>query len=151
MNDLQLIYNFIINQFNSIDLVNTISIVPSIDIDGNKENIYPLVNIDLIDSDVSTDAVTTTFKITVVQQREVTNKKTDSKLLTDTNYLDNVNETHFICQKFINYLQWQNNDHNIEIQNISRLNPLKNKGKNGLDGFDFEIDLSIFNNGRTGS
>jgi hypothetical protein len=30
------------------ELVNTVSIVPTIELDQNKENIYPLVNIDFI-------------------------------------------------------------------------------------------------------
>ena len=48
MNELQLLNDYIINHFENENLVSTISIVPTINIDANKENIYPLVNIDLI-------------------------------------------------------------------------------------------------------
>jgi hypothetical protein len=39
----------------------------------------------------------------VIQQRDSQPIKTDSKLLVDTNYLDNVNETGNICTRFLMY------------------------------------------------
>lgn len=119
--------------------------------DANKEILYPLVNIDLRESDIEGDAVIATYKISVVQQRDVINEKTNNKLLTDSNYLDNMNETHSIINKFITYLNLQNNDSNIEIQSLTKLKPLKNVGLNGLDGFQFDIELSIYNNVRSGN
>jgi hypothetical protein len=148
MNEITILNDFIIDKFDENPLVNTITILPTIDMDANKENIYPLVNIDMGDSDILEDAIIVSYKISVVQQRDVANKKTNSKLLDDTNYLDNMNETHSICAKFINYLRWQNNDENINIQEVSKIRPLKNKGKNGLDGYEFDIDLSIHNKGK---
>lgn len=151
MNEITILNNYIIARFDENPLVNTITIVPTIDMDANKENIYPLVNIDMIDYDLETapDSVIVSFKISVVQQRDKTNKKTNSKLLDDTNYLDNINETHSIIAKFINHLNLQNNDENIEIQELSNIRVLKNYGKNGLDGGQFDIDLSIYNKGKS--
>ena len=148
MNELQLLNDFIIDRFDENDLVNTISIVPTMNIDANKENIYPLVNIDLTATDIQFDAIVASYKITVVQQREIASRKIDSKLLTDSNYLDNVNETHAICAKFINYVRWLHNTENIALETITELKPLKNWGAGGLDGFQFELDLSIHNKGR---
>jgi len=149
MNELTLINNWIISHFQSNNIVNTISIVPTQEIDGNKENIYPLINIDLKQSDVNGDIVIVSFEITAVQQRDIKPVVTDSKLLNDTNYLDNLNETHSICQRFINVLQNQNNDFNIEIETITKLRKLNNWSRAGLDGFVFTIDLSIPNLGRS--
>lgn len=148
MNEISLLNNFIIELFSQQPLVNTITIVPTIDMDGNKENIYPLVNIDLIETDIQTDAFVVSYTITVVQQREYTPKKTNNKLMDDTNYLDNLNETHSIAAKFINYLRWQNNDLVIVAESVT---PLKKIRKNSLDGVQFDIDLSIHNSGRAGN
>jgi len=145
MNELQLLNDFIINHFESENLVNTISIVPTINIDANKENIYPLVNIDLTESDILPDAIFGSYKITVITQRDIQPKKTNNKLLTDTNYLDNINETHAICVKFVNNIVRLHNDENIMIENLTTLKPLKNWGASGCDGFQFEFDLSIHN------
>lgn len=151
MNELSKINDFVINIFQVNPLVNTITIVPTIEMDANKEILYPLVNIYLRESDIEGDAVIATYKISVVQQRDVINEKTNNKLLTDSNYLDNMNETHSIINKFITYLNLQNNDSNIEIQSLTKLKPLKNVGLNGLDGFQFDIELSIYNNVRSGN
>jgi hypothetical protein len=133
---------FIIDEFNKNDLVNTISIVQTYNLDSNKENIYPLVNIDLQETDPIGDSVVAVFEITIVQQRNSIKKVTDSKLLSDSNYLDNINETHFIAMKFINKMQFQNNIYNIEVDNISNVKILKD----ALDGVQFTINLSIPNN-----
>ena len=147
MNELTLLNNFVIDRFDNNPLVNTISIVPTFDLDFNKENIYPLVNIDMTDIDIQTDAFVVTYKITILQQRDIKPIKTNSKLLNDSNYLDNMNETNSIAADFINYLRWKNNDLVVEIQNLSTLTPLENYKGNGLDGVQFDIDLSIYNRG----
>lgn len=147
MNELTLLNDFVIGRFENNPLVNTISIVPTFDLDFNKENIYPLVNIDLTDVDIQTDALIVTYKITILQQRDIKPIKTNSKLLNDSNVLDNMNETNSIALDFINYLRWKNNDLVVEIQNLSTLTPLRNYKGNGLDGFQFDIDLSIYNRG----
>jgi hypothetical protein len=48
MNELSLIFKFIIEKFQENNLVNTITFVPTKLIDNNKENIYTLVNIDYL-------------------------------------------------------------------------------------------------------
>jgi hypothetical protein len=51
----------------------------TIELDQNKENIYPLVNIDFINKETEEQAIITTFKITVIQQRDTqTIKQTTS-------------------------------------------------------------------------
>lgn len=147
MNELTIINNFIIDSFDANNLVNTISIVPTIAMDINQENIYPLVNIDLKNSDVNEQEVIGEFEITVVQQRDTRPIKLDNKLLSNTNYLDNVNETHSILQKFINKLLLQNNDENIEIVGQSTIRILKEWSRNNLDGVQVTMNLSIPNKG----
>jgi hypothetical protein len=147
MNEISILNNWIISEFDKNNLVNTISIVPTLQIDSNKENIYPLVNIDMLNSVVQNDVIVVSFEITIVQQRDKRPVKTDSKLLNDTNYLDNVNETHSIAERFINVLDRQNNSLNIEVDAISKLEFLKEWSRENLDGVQFSIDLSIPNIG----
>lgn len=147
MNESSLIYNWLIEQFQSNELVNTISIVPTAVIDTNKENIYPLVNIDLIDIETQTDYLIFNFTIIVIQQRDIKPIKLDSKLMTNTNYIDNINETVSIANRFINVVEKQNNDSNIELQSLSRLKVLKEWGTGICDGVRFDISLSIPNIG----
>ena len=145
MNELQLLNEFVINHFESENLVNTITTVSTINIDANKENIYPLVNIDFVKKTTLDDAIVGRYKLTVLSQRDIQPKKTNSKLQTDTNYWDNLNETSAIITKFTKHLVRLHNPENITIDNITDENPLKNRRASGCDGFQFEFDLSIHN------
>jgi len=140
---------YIVNRFDQDELVNTIAC--SIDgiVDTKKENIYPLVTIqyngfDLIEDDtVANDD--DTFTITVLQQRDANRKVKPSKLLTDINYFDNMTECKDIIKKFVNYVRRMELD-NITIATTTAL-PLNNYGGADLDGFRFDITLSIPNTG----
>jgi hypothetical protein len=146
MNEISILNDFIISEFQSNDMVNTISIVETETIDLNKENIYPLVNVDLLDTDVLDDAIIASYTMTIVQARDIVPRKTDSKLLSDTNYIDNINETHSIAVRFINVLNRRDNGENIGLYNLGSLRVLKD-WRSGLDGVQFEIDLYISNLG----
>jgi hypothetical protein len=145
MNEISIIMDYVIELFNSNNLVNTISTVDDEMIDANKENIYPVVNLDLQYSIIENDVIVVSLKITVVQQRDQRPVILSSKLMTDTNFIDNINETHSICQKFINYLTRKNNNKNIEIRSISNVDFLKEWRQNKLDGCVFVILLTIPN------
>lgn len=146
MNEITLMNSFVINEFKSNNLVNTISLTDTDGIDLNKENIYALVNLDLTNTEILDDAIVVSYKITIVQARDIVPREQDSKLHEDTNYLHNLNETHSIAQRFINVLTRQNNDANIEIDTLSEMTILKN-WRSGLDGVQFDIDLTIPNIG----
>jgi hypothetical protein len=147
MNEVSKMYDFLIGLFQSNDLVNTISLVNTMDIDSNKENIYPLVNLDLRETDTQDQAIVFSFRITILQQRDIKPIKIDSKLLSNTNYVDNLNETHSILNKVINYLVRQNNDYDIEIVQQGTNKILKEFGLSNLDGVQLDIDLAIPNEG----
>lgn len=146
MNELTLMNDFVISEFNSNNLVNTITLIDTDEIDLNKENIYALVNLDFTNSEILDDAIVVSYKITIVQARDIVPREQDSKLYEDTNYLHNLNETHSIAQRFINVLTRQNNDANVEIDTLSEVTILKN-WRSGLDGVQFDIDLTIPNIG----
>ena len=85
MNELSKVRRYIIDMFDADPLVNTITTLSEELIDTNKETIYPVVNIDYLDSDVLEDVVLFSFKITALDQNDVYTKTTDSKLLCCTN------------------------------------------------------------------
>jgi hypothetical protein len=147
MNEIYIINNWLIKEFEKNILVNTISTLPTIQIDTNINNIYPLVNLDLLDTDITENTISANYRITIVQQRDTKPKVTDSKLLSDSNYIDNVSETHSIAHKLLNKLLRGYNDDGIEIISQSNLRQLKNWSRNTLDGVQFELELSIHNQG----
>jgi len=147
MNEIYIINDWLINELQKNILVNTISTLPTLQLDVNTQNIYPLVNLDLQDTDITESIISANYKITIVQQRDVKPALTDNKLLVDTNYIDNVNETHSIAHKLLNKLLRDHNDNNIEILSQSTLKQLKNWSRNSLDGVQFDLELSIPNQG----
>ena len=152
MTNLSEVTNYIVNRFQQDEMVNTIEL--SIDgiIDTKKENIYPLVSIHYLGFDLPEDEVIAndddSFTITVLQQRDAVRRPTPSKLKTDINYIDNMNECKDICKKFVNYVRRLELD-NVNIT-ITQAEPLNNYGGANLDGFRFDITLSIPNIGYCG-
>jgi hypothetical protein len=147
MNELYLLTDFLINKFSENDLVNTVTLVETKHIDNNKENIYSLVNIDYLNSDTLEDAIVATFLITVVQQRDIRPKKTDSKLRLDTNLIDNLGETLAIITRFLNQMRSNNFANNIELFSNTQASKLENFNKNALDGHQITIELAMANMG----
>ena len=146
MNELNKIKTYLITWFKADTLVNTITSLTDDLIDTNKETIYPLVNIEYINTDVQEDVILVSYKIKVFDQNDIYTTPTDSKLLINTNDQDVMNETFNICQSFINSFRQYNND-NIDIQIKSVLTPIKFDKLNGLSGHGFDVVLSIPNIG----
>ena len=149
MNEIYTLNDWLIKEFQKNILVNTISTLPTLHLDVNTQNIYPLVNLDLQDTDITESTISANYKITIVQQRDVKPQLTDNKLLLDTNYIDNVSETHSIAHRLLNKLLRDHNDNNIELTSQSTLRQLKSWSRNSLDGVQFDIELTIPNQGTT--
>lgn len=154
MNEVSKIQDFAIERFQLDDLVNTITLVKTVDLEGdnnidkNKENVYPLVNVDLQFSDPTDDFVILKYEIYILAQRDIRPVKTDSKLQLDTNLVDSLNETHSIGNRFLSYLRRQNNPDVIELLESSDLGRVSEFGDNkDLDGWSFTCSISIFNKG----
>ena len=142
MNELSLLTEFLVNQFEADDLVNTISMVETKFMDNNKENIYQLVNIDYIQSEVLEDAIIARYLITAVQQRDIKPIKLDSKLRLDINLIDNWNETLSVITRFLNQFKANNFPNNIDLYSQTTTTVLQDFNKNGLDGHQITIELS---------
>lgn len=145
MNEVSTLLNFVIDWFRNNELVNTVVLAADFEIDSQKENIYPIVAVNFKESDPQTDVITCYFDITVLQQRNTESGVVDSKLMFDSNMIDNWNETHSIANQFIQYLEKQNNTENIELVSRTRFTTIKNRPTNGLDGYKFNCGISIPN------
>ena len=148
MNELQLLNDFIIAEFDKNPIVNTITTLPSFEVDLNKETVFQLVNINLIDTNVDYNIVTANYEVIIVQQRNVAPKVTDSKLMNDSNLMDNINECHYTASKFINVLE-RTYSKNIDLAELGTIKILKDWSRNNLDGVRFNMSLSTPNLGRT--
>lgn len=143
------VYNYIIARFQADEMVNTITFNDTFVVDTQKENIYPIVAINLqsISEDTAQSLNLYTFRIYCLQKRDVQRIMTPSKLMEDTNLIDNLAETENILQRFNNYISRLEIEENINVYEKSQLTPLYNYAGSGLDGFNITITLSYPNNG----
>lgn len=135
--------NFVIDWFETNEMVNTVTVRPQTEIDFEKSNIYPLVNVDLTVLNPIGAVHRLTYSISVFQQRDI--KPTiniDNKQL-NTNMIDNLNETYSIASKFINWIRSFHNDADIDVFEVTDVIPSKNAFTNGLDGVTFSITLEV--------
>lgn len=143
MNELSIVSDFTIDKFKSNPLVNTIAFEKTVEMDYNKENLYPLVNIDMVNSAVTDQEIGVNYTITIVEARDIDNELNNDKIY-GTNMIDNLNECHTIAVKFINEIRKQNNDYSIEMTNLSSITFLK-LYEGVLDGVRFTMTLNIDN------
>lgn len=146
MTELSTVSIFLVDKFKSQPLVNTISFEKTGEIDANKNNIYPLVNIDIVDTDPIGDILTFNYIITILQQRDIDNELNNDKILNKDNMIDNLNECYAIATRCVNNIERTENDYDIEILRKSNITLLKDFNTQKLDGVRFNLSLSIQNN-----
>lgn len=134
----------IIQIFNDNDLVNTITTEDSSNIDYNKANVYPLVNIELIDSVPNEIVQTFNYEIICIQQRNVTKDLNASKYDYD-NTLDNHNECNQILMTFLNTIR---KEQYMNLVSNSNIVYLYNGGHNGVDGAQIFISVEVYNSNK---
>jgi hypothetical protein len=148
-NQFSKVTTFIIGIFDEMPLVNTISLRDDDVVDVEKENIYPLVSIRVISSPPPTQNLREfSYSIEVLNQRDDSKTATTSKLLTDTNYIDNINICDCIANNFVMEILKTHNDFNINIieETISEFTPIQKDERNCLDGIKFEATFLIDQN-----
>jgi len=139
----------IIEVYDAMPLVNTITVNFTDIIDESKENIYPLVNITLLASPSPLqDLREFVFEFTILNQRDDAKVATTSKLLSDINYIDNIGIADSIANNFILEVLKTHNvlDINIVEDSVSEFDPLKSDERNNLDGIKFNATFSIHQN-----
>ena len=148
-NQLSNILNYTVSVFEAMPLVNTIAIKDDDVVDVEKENVYPLVSINLLPSPYQlTDLRTFKLQIEVLNQRDDRKVATPSKLMSDTNYIDNINICDSIANNYINELLKSHNNYDIGIfeNGLSDFTYKRKDERNALDGVMFEVILYTHNN-----
>ena len=143
MNEISKVSYFVVDKFKSNPLVNTISFEKTVEMDFNKENIYPLVNIDVVFANPEGENTVVKYILTVVQERDVDNEHNNDKLF-GSNLIDNLNETNQILSKYIKEVSYQHNQYDIDVNAVTNINFLKNF-RGAVDGSQVEIELLITN------
>jgi len=143
------VQSYIIARLQEDAMVHTITFNDTFVVDTQKENIYPIVAINLqsIGEDIPNGLLFYNYRFVCLQKRDVQRIMTPSKLMDDTNLIDNLAETENILLNFTNYINRLEIDENISIQTKSELTPLYNYAGSGLDGFQVNITFSYPNNG----
>lgn len=128
--------------FRENKLVNTVSFKNEFEVDMNKANIYPLVNINLQRA-YSLDAVNRfIIQFTILQQRDIKptlNK--DNKRFGD-NLVDNYNETFEIASSFLRRLRV---DQDIDILSETEIEFINKEYTSILDGVEFTLSVEVDN------
>lgn len=140
----------IVSIFDAIPLVNTIVFKDDDVLDVEKENIYPLVSIVLLSSPAPfEDRREFRLGFEIVNQRDDRKVATPSKLMSDTNYIDNVGICDSIGNDFLMEILKTHNDLDINIidDGVSEFEPIRKDERNRLDGIKFEATFSMHQNG----
>lgn len=146
MNELSTVSRFIMDKFKESPLVNTVEFLyKEGDYDLSKTNIYPLVSVSIVETEILSSLILLNYNITIVEQRDELNVINNNKLLDQDNLIDNLDETHTIATVFINSIRNTYNDYGIEVEEVSNIRIKKFEETNTLDGVEFSITFSIEN------
>ena len=139
----------IVSIFDAMPLVNTIVFKDDNVVDVEKENVYPLVSIQLLTSPAPFDD-RREFRLgfEILNQRDDRKTATPSKLMSDTNYIDNVGICDSIGNDFLMEILKTHNDLDINIidDGVSEFEPIRKDERNRLDGIKFEATFSMHQN-----
>ena len=140
----------IVSIFDAMPLVNTIVFKDDDVLDVEKENVYPLVSIQLLTSPAPfDDRREYRLGFEILNQRDDKKDATPSKLMSDTNYIDNVGICDSIANNFVMEVLKTHNDLDINIidDGVSEFEPIRKDERNCLDGIKFEATFSMHQNG----
>lgn len=113
--------------------------------DINKKNIFPLVHLQVTNSQADNQYISFTFEVAVLDIRNISKQIVTDKFLQNDNELDNLNTTHAVLNRLITKLRLQNNESKIELNNTPTLTPIIFEEMNLLDGWRTELELIIPN------
>ena len=142
MNEIYEVTDLLIQRF-KLEEVHTVTYEKTSEIDFNKHNIYPLVNLDIVDAQIIDGTNNINYIITVVQQRDWESVSNNDKLLNKDNLIDNLGETFRVLQRVINGLRNNHNKYDIDIINVGTINFLKNIQSQDVDGVRVTLTMTI--------
>ena len=148
-NKQSVLLNHIVSIYDAMPLVNTIVFKDDDVLDVEKENVYPLVSIQLLTSPAPFyEHREYSLRFEILNQRDDRKVATPSKLMSDTNYIDNVGICDSIGNDFLMEILKTHNDFDINIvdDGVSEFEPIRKDERNCLDGVRFEVTFSMHQN-----
>lgn len=148
-NKASILLNFVVDTFNANSLVKTIVFKDDDVLDVEKENVYPLVSIQLLPSPAPfEDHREFRLGFEILNQRDDRKVATPSKLMSDTNYIDNIGICDSIGNNFLMEILKTHNDFDINIveDSVSEFETARKDERNCLDGIKFEATFSMHQN-----
>lgn len=148
-NQLSKVTSFIISKLELMPLVNTIIVKDDEVYDVEKENIYPLVSLRLLPSPAPIqDLRSYVFEFEILNQRDYSPKPKPSKLMDDTNYIDNLGICDSIGNDFLQDILKSHNELDINIveETITDFIPVNRDERNMMDGFKFQCTFTTHQN-----
>lgn len=119
------------------NLINTITFEKTSEIDYNRANIYPLVNINPMYTEIQNGGIATTFEVVILLQRNDNNHSNKSKLFKD-NFIDNLSEATVIGNKIIQMLHMHPE---LTLNNTPTMSTVRHSRGNILDGVQFTMTI----------
>lgn len=148
-NQLSSLLKLVVDTFDAMPLVNTVVFKDDDVVDVEKENVYPLVSISLLTSPAP-GLNEREYKIAfeVYTQRDDRKIATPSKLLLDTNYIDNIGICDSIANNFVLEFLKSHNEFDIGIvdDGVSEFDPVEKDERNSLDGIKFTVQFYTHQN-----
>lgn len=148
-NKISQLLTHIVSIYDAIPLVNTIVFKDDDVLDVEKENVYPLVSIQLLTYPFAVDDNRRfALRFEILNQRDDKKVATPSKLMSDTNYIDNIGICDSIANNFVLEILKTHNDLDINIidDGVSEFEPIRKDERNCLDGVRFEVTFSMHQN-----
>lgn len=116
------------------------------DIDLDKGNILPLLNIELFSPTFPNGTVTFQLEITCLQLRDINKTIDEDKFWLQDNKTDNFNETLAVINVLVGKMKKDFGDTNISIDEAPAAEKLEEWGKNLLDGWVLTTTVTMPNN-----
>ena len=148
-NKISQLLTHIVSIYDAMPLVNTIVFKDDDVLDVEKENVYPLVSIQLLTSPAPFDEHREySLRFEILNQRDDRKVATPSKLMSDANYIDNVGICDSIANNFVLEVLKTHNDFDINIidDGVTEFEPIRKDERNCLDGVRFEVTFSMHQN-----
>jgi len=126
------------------DSVNTVTNNGRIDLDINKTDLFPIVDVFVTGATFPSDAVIRlTIELVCVDLRDTNNEVTSDKFWNQDNEVDNLGETLMVINRIWKKLYKDFEDTNVTASESPALVPIEGDGKDVYDGWSITFDVDV--------
>jgi len=124
--------------------VNTVTNNGRIDLDINKTDLFPIVDVFVTGATFPSDAVIRlTIELVCVDLRDTNNEVTSDKFWNQDNEVDNLGETLMVINRIWKKLYKDFEDTNVTASESPTLVPIEGDGKDVYDGWSITFDVDV--------